>query len=357
MKRLRVAIIGQGRSGRDIHGSYFLSEKNRNYEVVAVVELIEERRERARKEYGDSCEILSDYKALYGRKDIDLVVNSTFSHLHYPVTMDLLTHGFNVLVEKPFSAHKEECDAMIRAASENNVKLAIFQQSHFAPYYRRTREIMDSGILGRIVQVSIRFNGYARRWDWQCSQRFYGGALRNTGPHPMEQALDILDQPALPEFTAYLDAANVFGDAEDFVKILMKAPGKPVVDLEISSCDPYNDGILYRVQGTRGALKATANKVTWQYFKEEEAPRRHIIFEPLSKEDGTPAYCSEQLEWHKEEEELTGTAFDFAVADFYKNLYDHITDGVPLVIPPEKVARQIEMIEEVHRRNPMPIRY
>ena len=108
---------------------------------------------------------------------------------------------------------------------------------------------------------------------------------------------------------------------------------------------------------TRGALKATANKVTWQYFKEEEAPRRHIIFEPLSKEDGNPAYCSEQLEWHKEEEELTGTAFDFAVADFYKNLYDHITDGVPLVVPPEKVARQIEMIEEVHRRNPMPIRY
>ena len=52
MKKLRVAIIGQGRSGRDIHGSYFLSEKNRNYEVVAVVELIEERRERARKEYG-----------------------------------------------------------------------------------------------------------------------------------------------------------------------------------------------------------------------------------------------------------------------------------------------------------------
>ena len=69
-KKLRVAIIGQGRSGRDIHGSYFLSEKNRSYEVVAVVELIEERRERARKEYGDSCEILSDYKALYAARTL-----------------------------------------------------------------------------------------------------------------------------------------------------------------------------------------------------------------------------------------------------------------------------------------------
>ena len=114
MKKINVAIIGQGRSGRDIHGAFFRSAQNEHYQVVAVVDQLSDRRERAKAEYG--CDVYADHRALYGRRDIDLVINSTFSHLHYPVTMDLLTHGFNVVVEKPFSAHVEECEAMIRAA-------------------------------------------------------------------------------------------------------------------------------------------------------------------------------------------------------------------------------------------------
>ena len=46
MKKIRTAIIGQGRSGRDIHGKFFKSDSNDIVEVVAVVELDGERRER-----------------------------------------------------------------------------------------------------------------------------------------------------------------------------------------------------------------------------------------------------------------------------------------------------------------------
>ena len=38
MKKLNVAIIGQGRSGKDIHGKYFRSEDNTHYTVKYVVE-------------------------------------------------------------------------------------------------------------------------------------------------------------------------------------------------------------------------------------------------------------------------------------------------------------------------------
>jgi len=354
MKKLRVAIIGQGRSGRAIHGKFFLSDNNDKYEVVAVVDQIEKRRAYAKEAYG--CDVYADHRELYGREDIDLVVNSTFSHHHYHVTMDLLTHGFNVVVEKPFSAHVEECEAMIRAAKEHNVMLCVFQQSHFAPYYRRIREILDSGVLGRPVQISIHFSGFARRWDWQCSQRYYGGSLRNTGPHPLEQALDLLDSDEMPAVVSRLDSVNSFGDAEDYCKVLMMLPGKPLIDLEISSCDAYND-YTYNIQCSRGSLRATLSNIRWQYFVESEAPEQHMTLEPLEHEDGQPAYCGETLNWHKFEEDLTGTAFDVAVKAYYDNIYDHLVNGAPLVIRPEKITQQIALIEEVHRQNPMPIRF
>lgn len=355
MKKLRVAIIGQGRSGRDIHGAFFRSADNERYEVAAVVDALADRRERARAEYG--CDVYDDYRKLYARRDIDLVINSTFSHCHYPVSMDLLTRGFNVVVEKPFSAHKEECAAMIRAAKEHGAMLSVFQQSHFAPYYRRIREILASGVLGRPVQISISFSGFARRWDWQCSQRYYGGSLRNTGPHPMEQALDLLDMDELPRIISRLDSVNSFGDAEDYVKIILLAPDKPVIDVEISSCDAYNEGYLYKIQCSRGTLRAKMNQITYQYFVPEEAPEQHLTLEPLCKPDGTPAYCSEQLEWHREEEAVTGTSFNAAVKAYYDNVYEHLTQGAELIIRPEKIMQQIELMEEVHRQNPMPIRF
>ena len=354
MKKLNVAIIGQGRSGRDIHGKFFQSESNTLYNVVAIVDALEDRRARAREEFG--CDVYASHTELYGRDDIDLVINASYSHLHYHVTMELLNHGFNVVVEKPFCAHVEEAEAMIRAAKENNRMLCIFQQSHFAPYYRRIRQIIDSGVLGRLIQVSINFSGYARRWDWQVSQRYAGGHLRNTGPHPLEQALDILDSDELPAIHSRLDSVNSFGDAEDYAKVLLLMPGKPVIDIEISSSNKYSD-YTYLIHGSRGSLKATLKHISYQYFKEEEAPEQHFTFDPIRKPDGTPAYCSEQLKWHQEEEDLTGSAFDTAVKLYYDNIYNHLTNGEELVIKPEKIKQMVALFEEVHRQNPLPIRF
>ena len=61
----------------------------------------------------------------------------------------------------------------MEAAEKSGKLLAVYQQSRFAPYYRQVKKVVDSGVLGRIVQVSIAFNGFARRWDWQCIQDFY----------------------------------------------------------------------------------------------------------------------------------------------------------------------------------------
>lgn len=103
MKKLNLAIIGQGRSGKDIHGAYYVSERNVYFNVKYVVEADETRREISKQRYA-GCEVLADYKELFDKKDVDLVVNASYSHMHFDITKDLLEHGFNVLVEKPFVA-------------------------------------------------------------------------------------------------------------------------------------------------------------------------------------------------------------------------------------------------------------
>ena len=51
MEKLNIAIIGQGRSGRDIHGPFLKSENNTLFNVKAVVEIDPARRALALEEY------------------------------------------------------------------------------------------------------------------------------------------------------------------------------------------------------------------------------------------------------------------------------------------------------------------
>ncbi len=351
MKRLSVAILGQGRSGLDIHGAYFLTDPDR-FRVAAVADALPERRAKAEKLFG--CDAYAAYTEIFGRDDIDLVVNALPSHLHPTVTCDLLAHGFNVMTEKPMAKTPEQADEMIAAAERSGKMLAVFQQSRFASYFLKVREIIDAGVLGRIAQITIRFSSFARRWDWQTVQEYGAGNLYNTGPHPVDQALTLLGCDDMPDIFCRMDRANTFGDAEDYVKLILTAPGKPLIDVEISSCDAY-PGAVYNVQGTRGGLSGSMTELHWRYFRADEAPEQHLIRTPLMKEDGSPAYCSEKLTWH-EGAWMAGendTPFTTAVKRMYDTVYAHLTDGTTLAVTPQQVRRQIAVMRRCHEMNPL----
>lgn len=356
MKKCKLAIIGQGRSGRDIHGKFLKSENNDIFEVAAVVDQDAQRRERALKEY-PGCKVYADYRELFDAEKVDLVVNASYSHQHYEITKDLLSHSFHVLVEKPFARNYYECSDLMKTAKDNGVVLAVFQQTFLAPFYQETKKILESGKIGDIKQVSIRYNGLARRWDWQTLHAKMGGSVYNTGPHPLGLALDFLGFDAEAK-VAYskLDLALTSGDAEDYAKIILTAPGKPVVDVEINSTDAFCDYNL-KIQGSRGTYQCSYEKYKMKYFVESENPARPVVVEFLHNEEGLPLYCSEKLAFHEESGDFKGSAFDAAVESYYRMLHDTLTTGAMLLVKTEWAAQIINVIETVHGQNPLPVKY
>ncbi|MBQ9085337.1 MAG: Gfo/Idh/MocA family oxidoreductase [Clostridia bacterium] len=354
--KLRIAIIGQGRSGRDIHGAYFKSENNDIIEVAYVVDRDASRRERAEQEY-PGCKSFAEYTELYGIRDIDFVVNATYSDDHYSVTRDLITHGFNVVVEKPFAETRKQCDTLIALAKRQGVRLAVFQQTFLAPIYQKTVEVINSGVIGDIKQISIHYNGLSRRWDWQTLLSRTAGSVYNTGPHPIGMALGFLGfSPDYRVVFSRLDTALTSGDGEDYAKIILTAPGAPVVDIEISSIDAYSDFNI-KLQGSLGTYKCTTADYKMKYITPGENPDRPVIFSSLADAEGYPMYCGEKLITHEEEGKFEGSAFTSAVDAFYRQVYALITEGAPMTVTPEMAADVISVIEQVHAENPLPLKY
>lgn len=356
MKKMKVAIIGQGRSGKNIHGLFFKSESNDFCEVVAIVEADDARREKAAKEFG--CDVYRDYTELFERDDIDLVVNASYSHMHYPISKDLLSHGFNVLSEKPFGRTYFECAELMEIARENGVTIAAFHQSLLSPSYLKVKEVIESGKLGRITQINLKYNGFARRWDWQTLQACVAGGIYNSGPHPIGQALDLLgwDENVKVAYSK-LGTALTSGDSDDYAKIILDAPGKPVVDLEVISNDAVTD-YVFKVFGTMGTYVGTHSSYKMRYIDDfSKYPERPVQKTFLQGENGEPIYCGEKLDFIEEEEKITGSSFDVAVKDFYVMMYEKIMNGKELAIKPEMAAQVIRVIETCHAENPLPVKF
>ena len=356
MKKCNIAIIGQGRSGKNIHGNYYRSASNVYYDVKYVVDADEFRRSRALELY-PGCKVLADYRELFDCDDIDLVVNSTYSETHYSITKDLLLHGKNVLVEKPFARSRYECDELIKIAKEKNLTLAVFQQTFMAPFYGFAYDLCKSGKLGEIKQINIRYNGFSRRWDWQTLQKKCAGGVYNTGPHPIGIGLGLLDfDKNAKVIYSKLDTVLTSGDSDDYAKILIEAPDKPLVDIEITSIDAYTKYNLM-ILGSKGTFKATPSAYEMTYIVDGENPERPVVETFLASDAGEPIYCSEKLVKHEESGTFGGTAFDVGTAKLYEQLYYKITEGKPMEVTPEMAAQIISVIETVHAQNPMPLKF
>lgn len=346
---IRVGVIGQGRSGRDIH-TEALKKLGDKFVIAAVSDELEERRDRAARDYG--CDTYSSYKEMMKRTDLDLIVNATPSHLHVPVSLELLEAGFNVLCEKPLARTQEEVNQLIAASKRTGKVMAVFHQYRFFPVVQEINKVLESGVLGRIVQVSISASNFSRRWDWQTLKSRNGGSLLNTGSHFVDLSLQWLGVETLPNVLCQMDSVNSFGDAEDYCKLILNSPGKPLFDIEISSCNAYA-GPTYLVQGKNGSLKGNNSGIEWKYFKPEEAPHHELELAPLSNADGMPVYCREELTWYTGSwKSGEGTAYPAPAAAFYHMLYETLTEGKPLKITPEHVRQQIAIMEEAFRQNP-----
>lgn len=357
MKKMRVAIIGQGRSGRNIHGKFFKSTDNDFCEVVCVAEADAARRERAAAEYG--CDTVADYKELLDRRDIDVVVNASYSQMHYPITRELLAHGFNVLSEKPFARSYYECMDLILTARRHNAVVSAFHQSLYNPAFLKVKEIIASGKLGTVLQINLKYSGFARRWDWQTLQSCCAGGIYNTGPHPIGQALDLLgwDQNTKVAFSS-LDTVLTSGDGDDYGKIILCAPDKPVVDIEVISADAFAGDYVFKVYGSKGTLLATNSSYKLKYIEDFSVyPERPVVREFLAEPDGKPMYCSEKLSFTEEEGKIEGSSFDVAVKDFYQMLYKAVMLGQEPKVTPEHAAQVISVIETCHAQNPLPVKF
>ncbi|NLX06665.1 MAG: Gfo/Idh/MocA family oxidoreductase [Phycisphaerae bacterium] len=338
-----VGVIGLGRSGWGIHINA-MRPMPENFKIVGVTDPNAARCKEATDEFG--CKVYQSVDQMLADKGVELVVVASLNRMHPPHAIQAMEAGKNVVCEKPMAADAAEADRMIAVSKKTGKMLAVFQNRRYAPDFVKVKEVIDSGKLGRIVMIKMMAHGFSRRWDWQTLKEFGGGALNNTGPHFVDQALQLFG-PAEPNIFCHMENVLSSGDAEDHVKVVFSAPKSPMIDLEITSACAYGQG-NWLVMGSSGGLKGTMGELEWKYVDFSKMPPR-----PIDR-TSTPdrSYNREDLTWTEEKWEKSND-FPGEATCFYRDLYETIRNAKPLHITPESVRRQIAILEKCHQLSPV----
>lgn len=340
---IQVGIAGLGRSGWQIHAT-LLKGLPDHFQVAAVADAEESRRREAEEVF--DCNSYEDFAGLLSDGRVELTVISLPSFLHADLTVQALQAGRHVVCEKPMADSLPAAQRMADAARLSDQVLSIFQQRRYNPDFRKVQEVLASGILGRIVQIRMTENKFGRRWDWQTLKQYGGGTLNNTGPHYLDQALQLFG-PAEPEVFCQLEKTISLGDADDHLKLVMKAEGQPTIDIEISSACAF-PGEGWNVMGTQGGIWGSRGELKWKFYDPKDLPLRVLDTRPTPDR----SYNRDEIPW-QEASWQPDLSHEQAYAQFYRDLYQTIRKGAPLVITPESVLRVIHLQEKCHELSPV----
>ncbi|MDP4172743.1 MAG: Gfo/Idh/MocA family oxidoreductase [Bacteroidota bacterium] len=120
--------------------------------------------------------------------DIDCVYVSSANINHYEQVIKAARAGKHVHCEKPIAMNSLQAEEMVRACKDNNVQFSINYVHRFHPLVIKAKEIMEKGMLGKIVSISTNFNiDYAPNNNFRFKKNLSGGgALRDIGTHMID---------------------------------------------------------------------------------------------------------------------------------------------------------------------------
>ena len=141
---LRIAVVGCGKIA-DSHAS--LITKIRGCELVGVCDQ-EELMARQLYERFPVARYFSDLTELLAQTKPDVVHITTPPQTHFDIAKRCLDRGCHVFVEKPFTLHTGEAQALIALANQRGLKLTAGHDDQFSLVARRLRRAVQSGYLG-----------------------------------------------------------------------------------------------------------------------------------------------------------------------------------------------------------------
>ena len=328
MDCVRIGIIGLGNMGSSHIRDHVPHVKR--LELTAVCDVLPERAAKY-----EGVEHFTDASKLIHSGVVDAILIATPHYDHTTIGIEALHAGLHVLVEKPISVHKADCERLIAAHTGSQVFAAMFNQ-RTDPRYRAIRSLIQSGELGEIRRIQwtvtdwFRSAAYYASSEWRATWRGEGGGvLLNQCPHNLDLYQWLFGVPTS------IRAFCGFGRFHDIE-----------VEDDVTA-------YLEHENGAKGVFVATTGEMPGTNRLEVAGDRGRLVFEDGRIEfrrtlesvqafcDNTPLLFPTMPTWKCEIPPAQGGGGQHL--EVLRNFVDAILDGTPLIAPAAEGIHSVSM--------------
>ena len=287
---IRVAIIGTGGIS-DSHIQAYLRFPEK-CQIVALVDIYPEKAAQKAKQYDLKAPIYSDHQLLLADGQFDLASICTPPFVHAEITINVLTAGKHVLVEKPMATSLKECDQMLAAAQASGKLLSVIAQNRFSSPMWKLKQVVERDVIGRIVHAQVdsfwwRGQNYYNLWWRGTWEKEGGGCTLNHAVHHIDLFQWIVGQPV--ELQAIIaNVAHDNSEVEDFSTAVLRYANGSIGQITASLVH-HGEPQQFVIQGERATIaapwKVIASRQRGNGFPE---PDRDLAAEIQAVYEGIP---------------------------------------------------------------------
>jgi scyllo-inositol 2-dehydrogenase (NADP+) len=273
---------------------------------------------------------------------VELVIVNTPNYTHYEYAKQALLAGKHVIVEKPFCVREKEGLELIDLANQKGVKLSSYQSRRFDSDYRTVKRIVDSGVLGTIVEAEIHYDRFTPALSPKVHKETPGpgrGLLYDLGSHLIDQALQLFGDPQSVFADLFIIRDN--SRVDDYMEVLLYYPG---LRIRLKSSYLVREPLpAYSVFGHNGTFLKTRADVQEKHLLAGEMPGGPSWGVEPESEQGllTAEIDGKVVREHVPTER--GNAMDY-----FDGIYKAIREGAPLPVTAEQGVRIIRVIEKAY---------
>lgn len=273
MKKIKVALIGYGFSGRVFHLAPLVL--NEGFEVKKIMT-------RNAKSQTDlsilypNIKIITSFDDAILDPEIDLVVIAVSNDMHYEYTKLALKHKKHVICEKPFVDTYKKAKELFELANQNNVLLRIFHNRRYDGDMITIKKLLKEKDFGKLLTFETRFDRYVPKIseNWRYKKTDMSGLFYDLAPHLIHHCIELFGLPSEVSNKLYFDREGSVVD--DHFEMQLKYDSGLVCSLGASVLE-RDPKPRFKVVGTKGTYVKygydtpdTVNSKTTEQFQDKK---------------------------------------------------------------------------------------
>lgn len=333
-KKLILGFIGNGKSVNRYHMPFILSRADKI--LTKTIYSATASRDSWPKlpgiTYTDSLDVL------LGDPEIQIIVVSTPSALHYDFALKVLKAGKHCVVEKPFTHTEEEAKTLFDLAKQKGLIVQCYQNRRFDSDFLTTQKVIESGKLGELLEVEMHYD-YYRPSVPESVKEFsaFNSYLYGHGCHTLDQVISYFGSPD----NVHYDVRQLLGSGRmnDYFDVDMYY-GTLKVSVK-SSYFRVKERPSFVAYGKKGMFIKHSKDKQEHHLKLFYMPDNADFGQDTPDDYGVLTWMDDAGVYH--EEKVVTEQGDYA--RYYDALYDTLFHGKEKLVKDEETLLQIKLLQ------------